>query len=175
MAMSAREFGRSWEWRVSARVLKRRKALGLTQQQLADRMTSHGAKTIVQQVSHIEQGMGVGVGKLVVLAQALECSTTYLLELTDEPDEWTPDLPLAELATPSYRSGQMSGRPPDLRLVTSAPPSPAASGAFSSLRSAKALGPKSIAPQPIADGRVTGEVQSFGGRGRILSRGRPAR
>jgi transcriptional regulator with XRE-family HTH domain len=142
MAVSAREFGRSWEWRVAARVAARRKALGLTQQHVADRMTARGIRTILQQVSQIEQGTGVGVGKLVVLAQALECSMTYLLDLTDKPDKWTPDTPLSELDTPPYRDGKdavMLGR--HLIAVKDIEP--------------KALSPRRVAPQPTR-GRPSG-------------------
>jgi transcriptional regulator with XRE-family HTH domain len=61
------------------------------------------------------------------------------------------------------------GRPPDLQLVKTAPPSPAASGALPSVRPAKDLGPKTVAAQPIAVARVTPKVTSSARRARDTS------
>jgi len=70
---------------------QRRRGLGLTQQQLVNRLGRLGVRTTNKALSNLERGVAVEASKLPELARALECSTTYLLGLTDDPRQWSPD------------------------------------------------------------------------------------
>lgn len=76
---------------VSQRLRARRRALGLTQQQVVARLGQLGLSTTNRALSSCERGAGLDVSKLPELATALDCSVTYLLGLTDDPRRWHPD------------------------------------------------------------------------------------
>lgn len=59
---------------IRVRVRERRLALGLTQRQVAERMGVHGMTVSLIELGH----RGVGLGTLVGLARALECSAVDL-------------------------------------------------------------------------------------------------
>jgi len=76
---------------VSQRLRLRRRALGLTQKQVVTRLARLGVTTTNKAVSSLEHGTGLDLAKLPELAQALDCSVTWLLGLTDDPGSWSPD------------------------------------------------------------------------------------
>ncbi|MFN2517810.1 MAG: hypothetical protein ABR604_02030 [Jatrophihabitantaceae bacterium] len=80
---------------VTQRLRQRRRDLGLTQQQVVARLARHGLRTTNRSLSSLEHGAGLEVAKLPALAQALECTVTYLVGLTDAPHRWEPDQPPA--------------------------------------------------------------------------------
>ena len=81
------------------RLLQRRKAKGLTTEQLAALMTEAGAKVSRAAISNWERGTnGIVSNKLPVLARLLDCSESYLLSGTPNiPDATTlqPSVPLS--------------------------------------------------------------------------------
>ncbi|MEV5963396.1 hypothetical protein AB0L70_16615 [Kribbella sp. NPDC051952] len=85
---------------VSHRLRARRLQLGLTQKQLVSRLARRGIRTTNKTLSSFEHGAGVDVVRLPELAAALDCTVTYLLGLTEDPDRWEPD-----------RSGNSDHRP----------------------------------------------------------------
>jgi len=76
---------------VSQRLRLRRRTLGLTQKQVVTRLARLGVTTTNKAVSSLEHGTGLDLAKLPELAQALDCSVTWLLGLTDDPGSWAPD------------------------------------------------------------------------------------
>ncbi len=76
---------------VMQRLRQRRSALGLTQKQVVTRLARKGVVTTNRALSSMEHGAGVDVGKLPDLADALDCTVTYLIGLTDDPLRWEPD------------------------------------------------------------------------------------
>lgn len=68
-------------WR--ARIRARRKALNLTQGELAARLREHGSKADQGTVSEWEKGRAPDVTALATLADVLECSVDYLVGRTD--------------------------------------------------------------------------------------------
>jgi len=76
---------------VSERLRRRRRELGLTQMDVVVRLQRLGLNTTNKTVSSIERGAGVDVAKLPEIANALECTITYLVGLTDNPSRWEPD------------------------------------------------------------------------------------
>jgi transcriptional regulator with XRE-family HTH domain len=87
------------------RIRERRRQLGLTQAELGERVSGHSSRLSVQTLSAIENGRRLTVGHLPDLATALQCTVSYLLGLTADPDRWTPDdpAPLAPAAAPVRR------------------------------------------------------------------------
>jgi transcriptional regulator with XRE-family HTH domain len=83
--------GASRQLLVTQRLRDRRRQLGLTQQQVVSRLAKLGVQTTNKAVSSLEHGAGIDVAKLPELAQALDCTTTYLLGLTADPRRWEPD------------------------------------------------------------------------------------
>jgi hypothetical protein len=77
---------------------ERRRALGLTQCDIVERLVALGAGATNRTVSAMEHGQGVDVGRLPELAVALDCTVTYLLGLTDDPTRWAPDDVTVEVA-----------------------------------------------------------------------------
>jgi transcriptional regulator with XRE-family HTH domain len=75
----------------ATRIRERRRQLGLTQAELGQRVSQHGSRLSVQTVSAIENGRRLAVGRLPDLAAALQCTVSYLLGLTADPDRWAPD------------------------------------------------------------------------------------
>jgi transcriptional regulator with XRE-family HTH domain len=76
---------------IAHRLRQRRSDIGLTQQQVVARLAAHGLQTTNRALSSLEHGAGLDVAKLPPLAAALECTVTYLVGLTDDPNRWTPD------------------------------------------------------------------------------------
>jgi transcriptional regulator with XRE-family HTH domain len=73
------------------RIRERRRELGLTQADVVDRVSAHGSHLSGQALTAIENGRRLAVGRLPDLAAALECTVSYLLGLTADPDRWEPD------------------------------------------------------------------------------------
>ena len=67
------------------RIRERRRELGLTQAEVVNRVSRHGSRLSNQALSAIENGRRLAVGRLPDLADALGCTVTYLLGLTDDP------------------------------------------------------------------------------------------
>ncbi len=89
------------------RLRQRRSALGLTQKQVVTRLARQGVVTTNRALSSLEHGASVDVGKLPELADALDCTVTYLIGLTDDPLRWEPDHALpadAPVKAPEHRS-----------------------------------------------------------------------
>jgi transcriptional regulator with XRE-family HTH domain len=76
---------------VSRRLRERRRALGLTQKQVVTRLSRLGVRMTNKTLSCQERGAGLDVARLPDLARALDCTTTYLLGLTEDPQRWHPD------------------------------------------------------------------------------------
>ena len=86
--------GETWSERqllINRRLRRRRAELGLTQKQVVTRLGRVGVQTTNRAVSSLEHGAGIDVAKLPEIANALECTVTYLLGLTDDPARWEPD------------------------------------------------------------------------------------
>ena len=73
------------------RIRERRRQLGLTQAELVDRVNGYGSRQSSQALSAVENGRRLAVGRLPDLAAALQCTVSYLLGLTADPDRWEPD------------------------------------------------------------------------------------
>lgn len=103
---------------VGERLRVRRRELGLTQQQLASRLAAAGVPSTNKALSNLERGVGLDVAKLPELANALDCSVTYLLGLTDDPRRWDPDVAPAPLPVGSAvaQPSVLGPDVPDLRL-----------------------------------------------------------
>jgi len=99
MSIEAGELTRARQLLVATRILRRRRALGLTQQACADLLANYGYEITDGTWSNLEKGIGLDVGKLVAVALALEASTTYLLGLTETPERWEPDGPVEVAAS----------------------------------------------------------------------------
>jgi transcriptional regulator with XRE-family HTH domain len=76
---------------ITRRLRQRRSDLGLTQKQVVERLARHGLRTTNRTLSSVEHGAGLDVAKLPALAAALDCTVTYLVGLTDDPNRWEPD------------------------------------------------------------------------------------
>ena len=72
---------------VSERLRERRRDLGLTQKEVVSRLRRMGVTTTNKALSSLEHGAGLDVGKLPELACALECTLTWLVGLTDDPEQ----------------------------------------------------------------------------------------
>ena len=94
------------------RIRERRRQLGLTQAELVDLVNGYGSRLSSQALSAIENGRRLAVGRLPDLAAALQCTVSYLLGLTADPDRWEPDAasPPALLSPAAPRT-----RPPGAR------------------------------------------------------------
>jgi transcriptional regulator with XRE-family HTH domain len=107
---------------LTLRLRNRRRSLGLTQKQVVRRLADYGVVTTNKALSSLEHGAGVDVAKLPEFAAALECTVTYLLGLTEDPDNWHPDGPLARrppipigptvLPSPDIEAPDRHTRPP---------------------------------------------------------------
>ena len=82
---------RDRHWVCARRMSDRRHQLGLTQCELVERLAAVGVASTNRTLSAMEHGQGVDVGRLPEIAVALDCTITYLLGLTDDPQRWTPD------------------------------------------------------------------------------------
>ena len=107
MSVPAKKYGGEQTWRIGRRMSLRRDALGLHQEDLAERLRVLGMDVTDGTISNMEKGSGLSAAKLPILAVALECTTTYLLDLTDSPTKWTPDRGLEKLVVSRVkREGQ---------------------------------------------------------------------
>jgi transcriptional regulator with XRE-family HTH domain len=104
---------------VSERLRQRRRELGLTQQQVVARLGRIGVVTTNKTISSLEHGAGLDIGKLPEISDALECSLTYLVGLTDDPTSWEPDVD----HRPGHRNLTQPPEPP--RSAVAAPITPA--------------------------------------------------
>jgi transcriptional regulator with XRE-family HTH domain len=98
--------GEIWPGRqlvVTQRVRDRRSELGLTQKQVVTRLARYGVRTTNRALSSLEHGAGVDVVKLPELAAALDCTVSYLLGLTLDPQKWEPDGAPETFAAQSHR------------------------------------------------------------------------
>ena len=75
------------------RIKERRRELGLTQAEVVERVARYGSRLSNQALSAIENGRRLAVGRLPDLAEALDCTVTYLIGLTADPHRWQPDRP----------------------------------------------------------------------------------
>ncbi len=100
MVLATRETATQRHWTCGRRLRERRHALGLTQAELVGRLGGDPAITN-RSISTWENGRGLDFGWLPELAVALDCSVTYLLGMTDDPQRWEPtaDTPTAPLPT----------------------------------------------------------------------------
>lgn len=81
---------RERHWVCAQRLRQRRLELGLTQREVVARLQRRGNRTTNRALSAMENGRGLDLGLLPDLAEALACTTTYLLGLTADPSEWRP-------------------------------------------------------------------------------------
>lgn len=91
MPPTSHDLSRQRHWVCALQLAERRRQLGLTQQDVVDRLAEMGVAATNRSLSAMEHGQGLDVGRLPELATALDCSVTYLLGLTAEPDRWEPD------------------------------------------------------------------------------------
>lgn len=117
------------------RIKDRRRELGLTQAEVVDRVARYGSRLSNQALSAIENGRRLAVGRLPDLAEALDCTVTYLIGLTADPHRWQPDLP-----QPRQSTAGPTG--PSAPLENAAPPGPpGAPGTAASSHRSWILGP----------------------------------
>lgn len=79
---------------VSGRIRRIRRSLHLEQREVAARLQALGYGVSEATYSRIEAGkveLAKGAAALIALSQALGCSPTYLLGLTEDPQRWEPD------------------------------------------------------------------------------------
>ena len=81
---------RERHWLCAQRLRERRLALGLTQLEVVARLHRRGGRTTNRALSAMENGRGLDLGLLPDLAEALDCTVTYLLGLTADPSAWQP-------------------------------------------------------------------------------------
>ena len=103
-------------WTCARRLRERRRALGLTQTSVGQRLGRAGVPLSNRTLSAMEHGRGIDIGLLPDLAAALDCTVTYLVGLTDDPQRWEPDHP------PQLR-GADAGAPGPAPVGVGAPPS----------------------------------------------------
>lgn len=84
---------RERHWVCAQRIRERRRALGLTQREVAGRLARLGNRTTNRTLSAMENGRGLDLGLLPALAESLACTVTYLIGLTADPHSWEPDRP----------------------------------------------------------------------------------
>jgi transcriptional regulator with XRE-family HTH domain len=111
---------------IPQRLRTRRCELGLTQKQVVSRLGRRGVRTTNRALSSLEHGAGIDVAKLPEIAAALDCTVTYLMGLTEDPDRWEPDKPISQVGTalrpvPATGCLILGGEVPDrMRRYTSA-------------------------------------------------------
>ena len=91
MPPTSHDLSRQRHWVCALQLAERRRQLGLTQQDVVDRLAGMGVAATNRSLSAMEHGQGLDVGRLPELATALDCSVTYLLGLTTDPHRWEPD------------------------------------------------------------------------------------
>ncbi len=90
--LTSHELSRQRHWVCALQLGERRRILGLTQQDVVDRLAAMGVAATNRSISAMEHGQGLDVGRLPELATALECTVTYLLGMTVDPARWQPDV-----------------------------------------------------------------------------------
>ena len=105
MLSTSHDLHRQRHWVCALQLAERRRGLGLTQQDVVDRLAGMGVAATNRSLSAMEHGQGLDVGRLPELATALECTVTYLLGLTMDPDQWQPD----DLARPKLEGRARTG------------------------------------------------------------------
>jgi hypothetical protein len=105
MPPTSHDLSRQRHWVCALQLAERRRMLGLTQQDVVDRLAGMGVAATNRSMSAMEHGQGLDVGRLPELAAALECTVTYLLGLTMDPDRWEPDVPVRAKPSSRPRSG----------------------------------------------------------------------
>jgi len=93
------------------RIKERRRELGLTQAEVVERVSRYGSRLSNQALSAIENGRRLAVGRLPDLAEALDCTVTYLIGLTADPHSWQPDEPGDPTASDESGTSELSGDP----------------------------------------------------------------
>jgi len=101
MPSTSHDLSRQRHWVCALQLAERRRMLGLTQQDVVDRLAEMGVAATNRSMSAMEHGQGLDVGRLPELAAALDCTVTYLLGLTMKPDSWEPDIPINPRANPA--------------------------------------------------------------------------
>ncbi len=91
MSQSPHEWNRARHWVCALQIAQRRHQLGLTQQDVVDRLTVLGVAATNRTLSAMEHGQGIDIGRMPELAIALQCTVTYLFGLTGQPQQWVPD------------------------------------------------------------------------------------
>ncbi|MBS2961496.1 hypothetical protein KGA66_00460 [Actinocrinis puniceicyclus] len=91
MRTERRTFPRERHWICARRLRERRAALGLTQVEVSQALRDAGVPLGNRALSAMEHGNGLDLCRLPELAAVLDCTTTYLLGLTTDPHDWTPD------------------------------------------------------------------------------------
>ena len=102
------------------RIKERRRQLGLTQAEVVNWVSSHGSHLSNQALSAIENGRRLAVGRLPDLADALDCTVTYLLGLTADPHRWPPDAQIDTHRWPPDTQAEPHRWPPDAQTDTQA-------------------------------------------------------
>lgn len=112
MTSEARDRVRERHWVCARRMRERRLAQGLTQREVVGRLARRGVCTTNRAISTMENGRGLDLGLLPELAEALDCTVTYLLGLTSDPQSWRPDrlLRLPDSADASQRQRRTEAR-----------------------------------------------------------------
>jgi transcriptional regulator with XRE-family HTH domain len=105
MPSTSHDLHRQRHWVCALQLAERRRGLGLTQQDVVDRLAGMGVAATNRSLSAMEHGQGLDVGRLPELAAALECTVTYLLGLTMDPHRWEPD----DLAKPRLEGRTRTG------------------------------------------------------------------
>lgn len=100
MAAGTHELARERHWVCARRMCERRHELGLTQYDVVQRLVALGVSASNRTLSAMEHGQGVDVGRLPELASSLDCTVTYLLGLTADPNRWAPDDATVVLSEP---------------------------------------------------------------------------
>ena len=87
---ATRDMAADRHWICARRLKERRLALGLTQADVVARIDGTVGLTN-RSVSVWESGRGLDIAWLPELADALDCTVTYLLGQTEDPRSWQPD------------------------------------------------------------------------------------
>lgn len=93
MSSAACDRVRERHWVCARRMRERRLAQGLTQKEVVGRLARRGVHTTNRAISTMENGHALDLGLLPELAEALDCTVTYLLGLSSDPHSWRPDRP----------------------------------------------------------------------------------